>query len=247
MTHYYEHAGITIYHGDALAVLSELPPGSVDVLATDPPYSSGGMTRGDRAQGVHAKYVQNDSELGNALPTFSGDNRDQRAFALWEALWIGETRRIVKAGCIAALFTDWRQLPTTTDALQVGGYVWRGIVPWHKPGARPTQGRWSNACEYVAWGTNGPRELTGRAFPGFFQANAPTCEERSHITQKPLSLMVELLAIVPAGGVVLDPFIGSGTTLEAAKQLGLRAIGVEIEECYCEIAARRLSQEVLPL
>lgn len=67
-----------------------------------------------------------------------------------------------------------------------------------------------------------------------------------HPTEKPLST---ILAILKAnkGDTILDPFMGSGTTLVAAKQLGRKAVGIEIEEKYCEIAVRRLSQEVLPL
>jgi len=67
-----------------------------------------------------------------------------------------------------------------------------------------------------------------------------------HPCPKPLSLMFELLTLfTDEGEPVLDPFMGSGTTLRAAKDLGRRAIGIEIEEKYCEIAAKRLSQEML--
>jgi DNA modification methylase len=68
-----------------------------------------------------------------------------------------------------------------------------------------------------------------------------------HPTQKPLPLMVWTLQIIKTPGVILDPFMGCGTTLRAAKDLGRKAIGIEIEERYCEIAAKRMSQEVLPL
>jgi DNA modification methylase len=68
--------------------------------------------------------------------------------------------------------------------------------------------------------------------------------KRSHPTQKPLSLMKWCIGFVP-DGQILDPFMGSGTTLRAAKDLGRRAIGIEIEERYCEIAAKRMAQEVL--
>lgn len=69
---------------------------------------------------------------------------------------------------------------------------------------------------------------------------------RVHPTQKPLSLMEWCLGFFPTAETVLDPFCGSGTTLRAAKDLGRRAIGIEIEERYAEIAAKRCSQEVLP-
>lgn len=146
MKPYYDDGGVTIYLGDALAVLANLPSLAADVLMTDPPYSSGGMFRGDRAQDVHTKYVNSDSWSGKRLAPLSGDTRDQRSFGYWCSLWLGESRRIVSPGGIAALFCDWRQLPTVTDALQSGGYVWRGVVPWWKPNGRPTQGRWANSC-----------------------------------------------------------------------------------------------------
>ncbi len=77
--------------------------------------------------------------------------------------------------------------------------------------------------------------LTGDAFTG-------------HPSQKPIKLVAELVAkFCPFEGLVLDPFMGSGTTLLAAKNLGRKAIGIEIHEPYAEIAARRLAQEVLPL
>lgn len=66
-----------------------------------------------------------------------------------------------------------------------------------------------------------------------------------HPAQKPVGLVRRILAVAQVDGIVLDPFVGSGTTAVAAKALGLRAIGIEAEERYCEIAARRLAQGVL--
>jgi site-specific DNA-methyltransferase (adenine-specific) len=242
---YYDEGGVTIFHGDTLQVLRELPSETADLLMTDPPYSSGGMVRADRNLGVHAKYVHTSSFAGNALPSFSGDNRDQRSFGFWLSLWISESLRVVKDGAIAGLFSDWRQVPIVSDGLQAGGFVWRGLLTWYKPAHRPTQGRFANPCEFVVWGTRGPRALEGTPLPGFYDDPSPPGASRVHITQKPVSLMRKLIEVCPVGRIVLDPFLGSGTTLVAAKQAGRRAIGVEIEERYCEAAAKRLAQGAL--
>jgi len=234
----------TLYQGDCLAVLPTLAAGSVDACFVDPPYSSGGMIRGDRMQEVHTKYVQTDSVSGKALDAFSGDNRDQYGYWFWVALWTNEIRRIAVPGAIMGMFSDWRQLPISTNALQSGGWVWRGIVPWHKPNGRPTQGRFSNTCEYLAWGTNGPRGLDGSPLPGFFQISTPPSSDREHITQKPVEILEELVAIVPEGQTVLDPFMGSGTTGVAAIKTGRKFIGVEIEPRYFAIAKRRIQQAI---
>jgi site-specific DNA-methyltransferase (adenine-specific) len=247
----------TVYQADALVVLRELPAASADAVITDPPYSSGGQFRSDRIQGVHTKYVQTGSGSGNRLPAFTGDNRDQHGYGYWCALWLGECRRIVVPGGVIAVFCDWRQLPVTSDMLQAAGIVWRGILPWHKPNGRPVQGRWANQCEYVVWGTNGPRALGmlgSRALAGFLQANPPRV--RDHITQKPLQIMRELVKIAPVGGVVLDPFAGAGTTGVAALHEGRRFVGVEQDPRHCATIARNLdaaqliagpAADVLPL
>jgi site-specific DNA-methyltransferase (adenine-specific) len=242
---YWQHDRATLYAGDALAVLAELPTASVDAVITDPPYSSGGQFRSDRIDDVHTKYVQNDSVSGHALVAFTGDNRDQRAYGYWCALWLGECLRVTRPGGVCLLFTDWRQLPATTDALQAGGWVWRGVVPWVKPSARPQAGRFMGQCEYVVWGSAGPMPMDLRAacLPGFFQAMPP--REREHITQKPLSVMRELVKIAPDGGTVLDPFMGAATTGVAAVIEGRQFIGVELAPHYQQVARERVEAAIV--
>lgn len=240
MEPYYTDERVTLYRGDCLATLIDLPDASVDALVTDPPYSSGGMVRGDRMQATSNKYLRSGSGNVTKLAEFSGDTRDQRAYAYWCTLWLAETLRVVKPGGVAILFTDWRQLPSTTDALQSGGWVWRGIVPWRKPNARPQAGRFSASCEYVVWGSNGamPVDYSDPCFPGFYEADSP--KNREHITQKPLEVMRSLVRICPPGGTILDPFMGSGTTGVAAAIEGRRFIGVENTRAHLETAERRI-------
>lgn len=232
---------VRLIHGEALAALRGLPDASVDALVTDPPYSSGGMVRGDRTQATTVKYLQSDSANKERLDEFTGDNRDQRAYGYWCTLWLSECLRIVKPGGVALLFTDWRQLPSTTDALQAGGWIWRGIVPWYKPSARPQAGRFNAQCEYVVWGSNGamPVDYAVSSLPGFYQAMPP--REREHITQKPLDVMRKLVRICPKGGVVLDLFMGSGTTGVAAVLEGRGFVGVEMVGSHFDVASERVA------
>lgn len=234
---YYQDDATSLFCGDSLDVLQHLPTASVDAVVTDPPYSSGGQFRGDRMGSTGEKYG------GDAFADFAGDNRDQRSFLLWMNLWLGECTRVVKPGGAAVLFTDWRQLPTMTDALQIAGWTWRGLVPWAKPHGRPAfkQRAYLNQCEYIAWGTNGYAVTDGgetTPLPGFYQAAAP--RERVHQTQKPLDVMRALVKIVPEGGVILDPFLGSGTTGIAAVIEHRRFVGIEMVESYADIAAKRI-------
>ena len=241
MTPYYSDDSCTIYHGDSFDLLHDLS--GVGAVVTDPPYSSGGAFRGDRAQQTTTKYVNSDTAAYR--PEFAGDNRDQRSFLAWATMWLNAARQASEPGAVLASFIDWRQLPTLSDAVQAGGWVWRNVGTWWKPGCRMQKGRFSASAEYVIYATNGPVE-DGQGSPQNVFACAVD-SERDHIAQKPDEVMRWVLQVVPAGALVLDPFMGSGSTLRAAKDLGHKSIGIDVDERYCEIAANRLAQEVLAL
>lgn len=238
----------TLYHGDCLSILPLLEAGSIDAVVTDPPYSSGGAFRGDRMASTSAKYSGwSQGEDGGSVepeaeyPEFTGDNKDQRSYLHWSSLWLSFAQSSSTSGAVVALFTDWRQLPVTTDAVQSGNWLWRGIVVWDKGVGRPVMGRFRNHVEYVVWGSNGPMRKPEPVYPSTVcRSTPPTSSSRVHRTEKPVEAIEHLLTICPVNGTVLDPFTGSGTTGVACIKTGRKFIGIEIDEHYCEIAANRL-------
>ena len=239
-----EHgAGWRMVKGDSLIALRDMPDESVDALIADPPYSSGGAFRGDRQVASSMKYGASTTADGmRQMPEVHGDNRDQRAYLVWCSLWLAECLRIAKTGAPIALFTDWRQLPTTTDAMQSGGWCWRGIAAWSKPASRPQLGRPSQSSEFVVWGSKGamPLDRGCPSIPGHWNELAP--REREHMTEKPIGVMRDLAKLCIPGGVILDPFAGSATTGVAALLEGRRFVGIETSAEYFPIACRRLAE-----
>lgn len=205
MRPYYEHAGITIYHGDCREVLPTL---AVDVVVTDPPYGTGCAPRGGKKAGTIA--------LGSGF-TAEWDQFDPS----WLSLWSGP----------AAVFSGIRFVFRLAAAMNADG-----LLVYVKSNPNPL------GSSFEPCATRGFGAVRGRQHVVAYNA----FNGQQHPTQKPLEVMQWVVGLAPPG-VVADPFMGSGSTLVAAKNLGRRAIGIEIEERYCEIAARRLSQEVLDL
>ena len=226
----------TLYLADSLDVFPLLQSRQFAGLLTDPPYCSGG--RGDKAAPTSVKYQSSDNR--GIYPEFAGDTLDQRAFFAWSTLWLSRARALMIPGALGAVFSDWRQLPITTDALQAGGWIWRGIAPWDKTErGRPQKGRYRAQAEYVVWGTNGARPLVGPVAPGVFRQPVP--HTKHHIAGKPVGLMSDLLAPMD-DGPILDPFMGSGTVGLACLAAGRPYVGVEVVPAYFEIACRRLQE-----
>jgi site-specific DNA-methyltransferase (adenine-specific) len=231
-----------VHHADATTLLPTLPAGSVDLVLADPPYNSGGRTPTERrGQTARGKYVSGDA--GHGLADFTGDNRDQHAYCYWLSLLLAECHRAARDGASCLIFTDWAQLPTTSDAVQAGGWTWRGIIPWRKPISRPRRDGFRRECEFVLWGSRGEphRHHPPVYLPGWVEGSQPRGRERQHITQKPVPVLRELVRVCPAGGTVLDPCAGSGSTGIAALAEGRRFVGIETTAHYTTIARERLA------
>ena len=237
-----------LLQGDCLELLENVNDGLIDMVLTDPPYSSGGLFAGDRKKRTSRKYTDNKHNGASRFPDFSGDNMDQRSFTEFMRMVLVECRKKTKPEGICAVFTDWRQIPTMTDALQMAGWLWRGIVVWNKRNARNIPGRFRQDCEFIVWGTNGGRTVDWTpgftAFPGYYDVSSVSTKQKHHQTEKPVELLERLVSIAPEGGTVLDCFMGSGSTGVACVNTGRDFIGMELLEQYFEIAKRRIEGEV---
>ena len=212
MVPYYDHAGITIYHGDCREIVRGLS--FTGIVLTDPPY------------GISHPTDYNARGRGSAAPCkdYSPVYGDGEPFDPRWLLDIGSAHILWGGNYFCNL------LPIVN-----GWLVWDKERPEDLDQA---------TCE-LAWTdcVKGVRRFRW-LWNGMIRKGS---EKLEHPTQKPVALMKWCLSTrwtsepVP----VLDPFMGSGTTLRAAKDLGRRAIGIEIEERYCEIAVKRMAQEVL--
>ena len=211
MKPYYEHAGITIYHGDCREVL---PTVTADLLWTDPPFS------------VPVKYHDTD---GN-FPRSWGD--------LFEA-----ARKCLTLRAQTYVCCDQNTYPIFYKAAMP---YWEKsqLIVWYKPTGRRGTG-WKHAHELLL-GLFGPYTEFSDGFRQDVIGIMPARTlDREHPAEKPGELWDFISEAATASHeIVCDPFMGSGSTLELAKKQGRRAIGIEIEEKYCEIAVKRLSQEV---
>ena len=221
MKPYYEHAGITIYHGDCREVLPGLE--KVDLVLTDPPY------------GINTKS----DGMGKLSPWADYCNA-----AFWYQAWIGLCKsRLEHTGALWS-FLNWRSMVTFQKAACDLGWPISSMLVWDKKWIGPggTQGL-RPSYEMVALWTMPEFAVSDRGIPDIRACQWSSHKPNGHPAEKPAEL-IKWIAEISGGETILDPFMGSGTTLVAAKQLNRRAIGIEIEERYCEIAAKRLSQEV---
>lgn len=240
MSVYYEDDLVRLYHGDCLNVMSDLDAASISTVLTDPPFSSGG--RRESAKSLRTSMTRSTSDadwiMGDAMstPGFSYLMRD--CGLLW--------RRLLVPGGHALAFIDWRMWGTMAAALESADLRQHPLIVWDK-GRLGMGAIFRNQHELIVHMSNGtPLPPQRRDTPNVLRYT-PTSNEH-HPTEKPTDLLARLLSVTtPPDGTVLDCFAGSGSTLVAAKALGRKAVGIEGDERYCEVAAKRLSQDVLDL
>jgi len=228
---YYKNRRGQIYHGDCLDIMKEMADDSAEALVTDPPYCSGGRQQ----QGA-----RNQIEKSVRDEWFMGDNMGVDSYVWWMREIAQEAIRIVTPGSMAFVFTDWRQYTTLVNTWESARWTLRGAFVWDKAKGGAMGSYWRNNHEWAAIFTKGkPRPLAHRSCFNTWQGPKP--QGGLHPTQKPLELMEYILgAVTPKPARILDPFIGSGTTLLAACSTGHNFIGIEIDEAYVKKSIRRV-------
>jgi len=245
---YYSDDHCTIYHGDTLDVLANLDV-AVDAVVTDPPYASGGRTEASRPQGSNGSVSNRQMQSGKsngylwAAKPIENDQMTTTGF-VWLMRAVGmAVRPMLPDGGSFLSFIDWRQWPNLVGALETCNYRVQGMVVWDK-GSMGLGNGFRNQHELICHAAKGVPTIHDKGCGNVITHARQAPDD--HPSPKPEQVMQRLIEVVTVDrGVVLDPFMGSGTTLRAAKNLGRKAIGIELEERYCEIAAKRLGQEVL--
>jgi DNA modification methylase len=215
MSIYYQDDLVTLYHGDCREITAWL---DADVLVTDPPYGTASGRRG--ADGYGRREARESAHADKPRVIANDADTDVRDAAL--ALWVPRPALVFGSPRLGDPPGEW------ADRL-----VWDK----KRPGTNGGPWRYRHESIYVTAGfvrTDNAAVSIIEAWP----------DQSDHIHAKPQALMLRLIAAAPPG-VIADPFAGSGSTLVAAKTLGRRAIGIELEERYCEITARRLAQDTL--
>lgn len=217
MTPYYADDLVTLYHGDAADW-----SGAAAAIITDPPYGRDALPLWTTLATVAGEALP----AGGWLLAYSGQACLPEVMAA-----LGST--LTYRWTLGAMYPGGEQMARIGDMTVLTG--WKPVVAYRRPPFGSARGP---GGVFTGEGRTGFRDLLPRGGR----------EKDLHEWAQPISEATELVARFTApGDLILDPFAGSGTTLAAAKMLGRRGVGIELDEARCEVAARRLSQEVLGL
>lgn len=229
---------LVIRNEDAIEALHGWDGPLVSCVLTDPPYCSGASEaarRGKRA-GLTPESV-------TERPLIQMDDLGMLAYEWMARRWFLWARRLTVSGGHLACFTDWRMAPWVQLMMETAGWRSSNVIVWDK--MSPGLGSGFRAQhELIVIGSNGQPEWHSYAYGNVLRSMRLTATDHPH--QKPTDLLQQIIeTCAPDDGLVLDPFMGSGSTLVAARNAGRRAIGLDVAENHCATAAKRLEDPPL--
>ncbi len=243
MTPYFESDGITIYHGDCEEVLPTLEP--LDLVVTSPPYNMG-LVPGGNGRGMYRPGASNKAgRFREGYSSADDDAQEQGVYDGWQRRVLAALWPLVNMG----IFYNHRprvehgvvRLPLSLD---FGGIPLRQIIIWDRgTGIDVNLRHFCTRQEWILLFAKPEFKLLDHAASGMGDVWRLGIERNKNGHPAPFPISLPSRAIAASGASsVLDPFAGCGTTLRAAKDAGIKAIGIEKSEKYCEIAAKSLSQ-----
>lgn len=256
MTPYYQDKWVTIYHGDCREILPYLS--EVDLIITDPPWFISKEITICRSTNARYKYKGKDISLNfGSWDLF----QDEDEYFQFTDGWIKRAAKCLKGRGHFVCFFDENRSSYLIEIAKRYGLISRQHLYWIKtnPTPRARKVNFMVAVEHACWFTKNC--ITGATFnyelgqqANYVMAPIPgrttTRDDgvRVHPTQKPYKVLATWIKYLSCpNDLILDPFLGSGSTCYAAKKLNRRAIGIEVDERYCEVAVRRCAQAVLEL
>lgn len=216
---------IKLMHGDCLEVMRDIPNGSIDMVLTDPPY---GMN-----------FQSNRSKSGLRYGNILQDDKVH-------SKWIAESFRVLKVGGGFVSFCNWKTSSVWLSHIEAAGFTVKSQVVWNRMhhGMGDLKGAFAPMHDIIWYACKGRRVFVNGRPKSVIEAKRPSpSQDYGHPTCKPTALMETLIKNIDdgSGGVILDAFMGSGTTGVAAKSLNRKFIGIELDETYFNIAKERIN------
>lgn len=247
MSPYYERDGITIYHGDCREILPILP--EVHLIVTSPPYNT--LPVGVTPSGMWAQSHGGRAFI-EAVQTGYEDSRPEEDYQKWLIEILDSLHSTASASLIVNHKLRWRNGALLHPVSWITPATWtlRQEMIWKRQGSMTLNARlFPPNEERLLWFTRGDRWIFNQKVANRLLSiwDMLRVQNTEHVCEFPLDLpRRSIAALSESGATIVDPFMGSGTTLVAAKLEGRKAIGIEIDKRYCAIAVKRLAQGVLP-
>jgi DNA modification methylase len=227
---------------DPIVGMPSVPSRSVHAIVTDPPYCSGGATEAGRAN-APGQGLRSETLRGGRFAWFAADNMTTQGLVwLMRECAVQWSRMLVDGGS-AIVFCDWRMFPILAPAMESSGLRYQNLIVWDKGSMGLGRG-FRMRHELAIHLTNGVGSYYAADVGNVIQGKRVREGDREHATQKPVDVLSEIVrTVAPEGGMVADPFAGSGSVGVACKAIGRDFIGWELSAENVAIAERRINGE----